>query len=96
MPTETGNKSLHEGGHKAGWSAHEHAVPLELSPLVLRIFKDGQQRYGAREFSPNIIRRLEDACDVKVLGEGFPAQITDQEPEERGYEVLARRGEPGA
>jgi 3-hydroxyisobutyrate dehydrogenase len=76
--------------------AHEHAVPLELSPLVLHIFKDGQQRYGTREFSPNIIRRLEDACDVKVLGEGFPAQITDQEPEERGYEVLARRGEPDA
>jgi 3-hydroxyisobutyrate dehydrogenase len=76
--------------------AQDHQVPLELSPLVLNIFKDGQRRYGPREFSPNIIRRLEDACDIKVLGEGFPAQITDHEPEQRGYEVLARRGEsPG-
>ncbi|MFI4868288.1 MAG: NAD(P)-dependent oxidoreductase [Steroidobacterales bacterium] len=70
--------------------ARDQHVPLELSPLVLSIFQDGQQRYGAREHSPNIIRRLEDACQVKVLGEGFPAQITDDEPEERGHEVHAR------
>jgi 3-hydroxyisobutyrate dehydrogenase len=70
--------------------ARDHQVPLELAPLVLEIFQDGQQRYGAREFSPNIIRRLEDACGVKVLGQGFPAQITDDEPEGPGYEVPAR------
>jgi 3-hydroxyisobutyrate dehydrogenase len=70
--------------------ARDHQVPLELAPLVLEIFQDGQQRYGAREFSPNIIRRLEDACGVKVLGQGFPAQITDNEPEGPGYEVPAR------
>jgi 3-hydroxyisobutyrate dehydrogenase len=46
--------------------------------------------------SPNIIRRLEDACQVRVLGEGFPAQITDHEPEQRGYEVVARRAAPPA
>jgi 3-hydroxyisobutyrate dehydrogenase len=73
--------------------AQDHFVPLELSPLVLNIFKDGQKRYGPREHSPNIIRRLEDACEVKVLGQGFPAEITDDEPEERGYEVVARRGD---
>jgi 3-hydroxyisobutyrate dehydrogenase len=76
--------------------AQDHHVPLELSPLVLDIFKDGQMRYGPREFSPNIIRRLEDACGVRVLGQGFPAEITDDEPEQRGFEVVARRGEaPG-
>ena len=65
-------------------------VPLEISPLLLDIFKDGQARYGAREWSPNIIRRLEDACDVKVLAPGFPAQMVDDEPEERGFEVTPR------
>ena len=65
-------------------------VPLEISPLLLNIFKDGQARYGAREWSPNIIRRLEDACDVKVLAPGFPAQMVDDEPEERGFEVTPR------
>jgi 3-hydroxyisobutyrate dehydrogenase len=68
-------------------------VPLELSPLVLDIFRDGEQRYGPREFSPNIIRRLEEACGIDVRGQGFPAQITDHEPEERGYEVVASRAE---
>ncbi len=66
-------------------------VPVELSPLVLAIFKDGQRRYGPREFSTNIIRRLEDACGMQVLGEGFPAELVDDEPEAPGYEVL-----PGA
>src|ERR1700683_915180 len=69
--------------------ASEQHVPLELAPLVLDIFRDGAERYGPREFSPNIIRRLEDACRIQVLGQGFPAQITDQEPEQRGYEVIA-------
>jgi 3-hydroxyisobutyrate dehydrogenase len=68
--------------------ARAHAVPLELSPLVLGIFRDGARRYGAREFSPNIIRRLEEACGVQVVAPGFPAQITDSEPKVPGYEVM--------
>jgi 3-hydroxyisobutyrate dehydrogenase len=71
--------------------ARKLEVPLEISPLVLDIFKDGQRRYGPRELSPNIIRRLEEACDVKVLGRGFPAEMVDDEPEERGHEVVAAR-----
>ena len=65
-------------------------VPLELSPLVLGIFKDGAERYGPREHSPNIIRRLEDACGVRVLGTGFPSQMVDTEPKVAGYEVDPR------
>ena len=66
-------------------------VPLELSPLVLAIFRDGARRYGGRELSPNIIRRLEEACGVRVLGAGFPAQLTDTEPKVAGYEVVPHR-----
>jgi 3-hydroxyisobutyrate dehydrogenase len=68
----------------------QHGVPLELSPLVLDIFRDGARRYGASELSPNIIRRLEEACGVRVLGEGFPAQMVDDEPKVPGYEVVPR------
>ena len=57
------------------------------APLVLEIFRDGARRYGPREFSPNIIRRLEEACGVQVLGTGFPAQMLDEEPKVAGYEV---------
>ncbi|MDH3695262.1 MAG: NAD(P)-dependent oxidoreductase [Gammaproteobacteria bacterium] len=66
-------------------------VPLEVSPLLVDIFKDGEKRYGSREWSPNIIKRLEDACDVSVLAPGFPADIIDYEPEEPGYEVKVNR-----
>ena len=52
--------------------AADHQVPLELSPLVLKIFKDAAAAYGPRENSPNIIRRYEEPCGVKVLGTGFP------------------------
>jgi 3-hydroxyisobutyrate dehydrogenase len=71
--------------------AKQLGVPLELSPLVLDIFRDGQRRYGPRELSPNIIKRLEQACGVEVLGTGFPAEMVDDEPEAPGYEVLPRR-----
>lgn len=71
--------------------ADRHNVPLELSPLLIDIFKDGVLRYGARELSPNIIRRLEDAMGFSVLADGFPAEITDDEPEESGYEVVVKR-----
>jgi 3-hydroxyisobutyrate dehydrogenase len=67
--------------------ANINKVPVEISPLVLNIFKDGQERYGPREFSPNIIKRLEEACNIQVLGTDFPAEMTDDEPEEPGYEV---------
>ena len=75
--------------------AREQRVPLELSPLVLEIFRDGARRFGPREFSPNIIRRLEEPLGVRVLGEGFPAQMVDDEPKVPGYEVSARRGGSG-
>lgn len=68
--------------------AEQHDIPLEISPLLIDIFKDGQQRYGPREWSSNIIRRMEDAADVKILGHGFPAQMSDDEPEEKGAEVV--------
>lgn len=72
--------------------AAEHGVPLELSPLVLAIFKDGVARYGGREHSPNIIRRYEEPCGVKVLGAGFPATMVDHLPKEAGVEIVPKKG----
>lgn len=68
--------------------AQQHDIPLEMSPLLIDIFKDGQEKYGPREWSSNIIRRLEDACDEKVLGVGFPSLLVDNEPEEQGSEII--------
>ncbi len=70
--------------------AERHNVPLEISPLMVDIFKDGEARYGPRELSPNIIRRLEDATGLEISASGFPALLVDDEPEEAGYEVIPR------
>ena len=66
-------------------------VPLELSPLLVKVFEDGRERYGDREFSPNIIRRLEEATGLDVRAPGFPAEIVDDEPEAPGYEVVPKQ-----
>ncbi|MGC6517679.1 MAG: NAD(P)-dependent oxidoreductase [Candidatus Puniceispirillaceae bacterium] len=68
--------------------ANRHKVPLEIAPLLIDIFNDGIARYGERELSPNIIRRLEDATGLDIRAPGFPPEMTDDEPEEKGYEVI--------
>lgn len=70
--------------------ARRNNLDLELSPVMEKIFTDGETRYGSREYSPNIIRRLEEAAGVEVRASGFPSEILDDEPEESGYEVRPR------
>lgn len=67
------------------------AFPIELNPLLISIFNDGIERYGPRELSPNIIKRLEDATGLSIQAPGFPAEMTDDEPEEAGAEVVIRQ-----
>jgi len=65
-------------------------IPVELSPILVEIFRDGEARYGSREWSPNIVRRLEDATGLSILAPGFPARMIDDEPEAPGYEVVPK------
>jgi 3-hydroxyisobutyrate dehydrogenase len=67
--------------------ADGHGVPLEISPLMIDIFRDGQRRYGERARSDDIIRRLEEATGLSIIAPGFPADIVDDESEEPGHEV---------
>lgn len=71
--------------------ADMHGVPLELSPLMISMMTDGQRRYGERAQSDRMIERLEEATGLQVLAPGFPLELVDDEPEERGYEVVVRR-----
>ncbi|MEE2716781.1 MAG: NAD(P)-dependent oxidoreductase [SAR324 cluster bacterium] len=71
--------------------ADRAGVPLEISPKLIEIFKDGERRYGSREWSPNIIKRLEEACGADILAPGFPAEMVDDEPEVPGAEVIPKR-----
>ena len=71
-------------------TADRAGVKLDVSPLIVDLFKDAVERYGAREWSPNIIKRYEDQTGQKVLADGFPAEMIDDEPEEPGYEVVPK------
>ena len=68
--------------------ADRAGVPLELSPLFLEIFADGQERYGPRAWSSMIVKRLEDACGTDLRAPGFPPEMIDDEPETPGEEVI--------
>ncbi len=67
--------------------AERKGVPLELSPVVLDIFKDGVKRYGPRFWSSGIVKRLEDDTGLDLRAPGFPEELEDDEPEEEGYEI---------
>ena len=67
--------------------AQRAGLTLEMAPLLKQIFADGIDQFGPREFSPNIIKRIEQPFGLDVTADGFPAEITDDEPEVEGYEV---------
>ncbi len=60
---------------------------LEISPKVVEIFKDGQRKYGSRAWSSMIVKRMEDLNKVDFRASGFPNELSDNEPEEKGYEI---------
>jgi len=62
-------------------------IPLEISPLVLNIFKDGHKKYGSRAWSSMIVKRMEELNNTSFRAEGFPSELIDNEPEEKGYEI---------
>ena len=62
-------------------------APLEISPKIVEIFKDGQKKYGSRAWSSMIVKRMEDLNKIDFRAEGFPEELTDNEPEEKGYEI---------
>ena len=62
-------------------------TPLEISPLVLDIFKDAQKKYGSRAWSSMVVKRLEDKFGIDIRAAGFPDELTDNEKEIKGYEI---------
>ena len=62
-------------------------APLEISPKIVEIFKDGQKKYGSRAWSSMIVKRMEDLNNIDFRAGGFPEELIDNEPEEKGYEI---------
>ena len=83
----TAASRLHRQFH---WAFNGAPVVAPLPPSSTS-YEARTTRYGGREWSPNVIKRLEEACGVDILADGFPAEMTDHEPEEPGYEVGVSR-----
>ena len=60
---------------------------LEISPKIVEIFKDGQKKYGSRAWSSMIVKRMEDLNKIDFRANGFPEELIDNEPEEKGLEI---------
>jgi len=60
---------------------------LEISPQIVQIFKDGEKKYGSRAWSSMVVKRMEDLNNINFRASGFPEELTDNEPEEKGYEI---------
>ena len=65
----------------------KYNVPLEVSPVVLNIFREGKKKYGSRAWSSMIVKRLEDACNINLRADSFPSELIDSEPKKKGYEI---------
>ena len=62
-------------------------APLEISPKIVEIFKDGQKKYGSRAWSSMIVKRMEDLNNIDFRANGFPDELIDNEPEIKGFEI---------
>ena len=67
--------------------SEELKAPLEISPLLIKIFQEGRDKYGPEAWSTMIVKRLEDACNINFRAKGFPDQLVDDDPETLGYEI---------
>lgn len=71
--------------------ADRHEVKLDISPVITTLFSEALDRYGPREWSPNVIRLLEDQCGIRVKAPGFPEEIVDTGEKRTGIEIKSRK-----
>ena len=62
-------------------------VPSELIPLVERIFIEGKNKLGEKEFSTAIIKLLEEKCNEELSSSYFPKKLIDKEARRKGIEI---------
>ena len=67
--------------------ANKLNTSLEISPKIVEIFQDAQKKFGSRAWSSMVVKRLEDLNNINFRSNGFPEELVDNEPEEKGYEI---------
>jgi 3-hydroxyisobutyrate dehydrogenase len=56
----------------------EFEVPLELGDRVAATFERARAEYGARAWSSQVVKLLEDACGQPLRAPGFPDELVDE------------------
>jgi len=62
-------------------------IPAEITPLMIKIFNEGRNRYGDRALSTSIAKLLEEKCNTNLRADGFPSKLRDNEPRKKGIEI---------
>ena len=60
---------------------------LEISPFILNIFEEAEKKFGSRAWSSMVVKRLEEKYNINFRALGYPEELVDNEPEEKGYEI---------
>ena len=68
--------------------ARQNDKPTKVADTVTAMFRDTQSRHGGRAPSARIMQRLEDDCGFELRAAGFPAKLTDPEPEAPGEKIV--------
>jgi 3-hydroxyisobutyrate dehydrogenase len=65
---------------------------LRPAPLLISFFRGGIALWRAREVSPHVIRRLDEATGSGIRAPGCPPELVEDKPEKPGAEVMVARG----
>ena len=64
-----------------------HSIKTELSEELVKVFEKGKEKYGARAWSTQIVKLLEDENCDSLRAKGFPKKLVDKEPKNIGIEL---------
>jgi 3-hydroxyisobutyrate dehydrogenase len=62
-------------------------IPVQISPLMVKIFNEGRKKYGDRALSTSIVKLLEEKCNTDLRKEGFPSQLLDKKKKKKGIKI---------
>jgi len=62
-------------------------IPAQISNLMVKIFKDGKNKFGKRSLSTSIVKILEDDCGENLRAKGFPSVLVDINKKKKGMEI---------
>ena len=54
-----------------------YGVPLKFTGLMDQMFIEAKEKYGANEWTPNVIKMMEENTGTELRAPGFPDRMMD-------------------